>query len=171
MAREAVNPMVYSDQYPAIDPRFLFLTDGYNLRSTELNAVLGLFQLPRLESFISIRRNNFARFVKIIEAHRDKFYPIHWDSFNSNYSFPFICKTPELMKTIKKLFTEAGIEHRPLVGGNLLQQPFLKQYCFEVPKDNYNVDLINNNGFYIGNSQFVTKYHLDYLENLLDNIK
>lgn len=170
MAREAVNSVVYSDQYPDIDPRFLFVTDGYNLRSTELNAMLGLFQLPRLDSFISTRRNNFARFVKIIEAHLDKFYPIQWDPYNSNYSFPFICKTPELMKTIKKLFTEAGIEHRPLVGGNLLQQPFLKHHCFEVTKDNYNVDLINNNGFYIGNSQFVTKYHLDYLENLLDII-
>ena len=171
MAREAVNSTVYNDQNPSIDPQFLFVTDGYNLRSTEINAVLGLTQLPRLDSFISIRRNNFARFVNIVANHPDKFYPIVWDPCNSNYSFPFICKTPELMKTIKKLFTDAGIEHRPLVGGNLLQQPFLKQHYFDVPKNDYNVDLINDNGFYIGNSQFVTKHHLDYLENLLDNIK
>ena len=39
-----------------IDPRFLFVTTGFNVRPTELNAAFGLHQLPRLESFIAARR-------------------------------------------------------------------------------------------------------------------
>ena len=170
MAREAVDSTVYNMQNPDIDPQFLFVTDGYNLRSSELNAILGLSQLPRLDSVINIRRNNFSRFVEIIKLHPDKFYPIQWDPYNSNYSFPFICKSPMIMGKIKQQFIDSGIECRPIVGGNLLRQPFLKQYKFTVPKSNYTVDLINNNGFYIGNSQFITSKHLDFLENLLKSL-
>ena len=74
------------------------------------------------------------------------------------------------MQQLKQKFTAYGIEHRPIVGGNLLRQPFLKNYQFTVIKHNYNVDLINQNGFYIGNSQFVNNRHLDQLENLLNTL-
>jgi len=170
MSREALNPEIYASQYPDLDPRFLFVTDGYNLRSTELNAILGLAQLPRLDSIIQQRRRNFTRFVNIVNSHPDKFYQIYLDPLNSNYSLPFVCRTPDIMQQLKQKFTAYGIEHRPIVGGNLLRQPFLKNYQFTVIKHNYNVDLINQNGFYIGNSQFVNNRHLDQLENLLNTL-
>ena len=56
------------------------------------------------------------------------------------------------MIRLKKLFTKCGIEYRPIVSGNLLRQPFLKDYTL---KDSTNVDLLHNNGVYIGNSHFV----------------
>ena len=37
------------NEHPLIDPRFLFIVPGYNLRPTELNAAFGLHQLPRLD--------------------------------------------------------------------------------------------------------------------------
>ena len=47
---------------PWIDPRFLFVNLGYNLRPTELQAAFGLVQLGRLEEFNDRRRAN-ARFL------------------------------------------------------------------------------------------------------------
>jgi len=170
LARESGNLKKYADQYPDIHPQFLFMTDGYNFRSSDINAVIGLCQLPRLDGYIDQRRENFRKFVDIIAQHPDKFHPVQWQEGNSNFAFPFICKTPEITKKMKAAFDAYGVEHRPIVGGNLLRQPFLKGYKFGVPKKNANVDLLNDNGVYIGNSHFVTSYDMSWLEALLKNV-
>ena len=170
LARESGNLQKYAEQCPDIHPQFLFMTDGYNLRSSEINAVLGMSQLPRLDCMIEQRRKNFAKFVDIMQLHNDKFYPVHWQEGNSNFSFPFICKTPELTRKMKRVFTDNGVEHRPIVGGNLLRQPFLNGYRFGTPKKEYNVDLLNDNGVYIGNSHFVTGNDMDWLAHTLEEI-
>jgi CDP-6-deoxy-D-xylo-4-hexulose-3-dehydrase len=171
LARESGNLKKYADQYPDIHPQFLFMTDGYNLRSSEINAVLGMSQLPRLDSMIAQRRANFNSFVEIMDAHKDKFHPVYWQEGNSNFAFPFICKTPELAAKMKEVFTREGVEHRPIVGGNLLRQPFLKGHTFGTPKKEYNVDLLNDNGVYIGNSHFVTGNDMDWLARTLGEIR
>ena len=170
LARESGNLKKYADQHPEIHPQFLFMTDGYNLRSSEINAVLGMSQLPRLDSMIQQRRDNFRTFCSIMWNHQDKFHPVTWQEGNSNFAFPFICKTPELAAQMKQVFTQEGVEHRPIVGGNLLRQPFLAGHKFGTPKKQYNVDLINDNGVYIGNSHFVTGADMTWLEETLEKI-
>ena len=171
LARESGNLQKYAEQYPDIHPQFLFMTDGYNLRSSEINAVLGMSQLPRLDGMIEQRRRNFGSFVDIMDAHRDKFHPVTWQEGNSNFALPFICKTPELAKKMKEVLSANGVEHRPIVGGNLLRQPFLKGHKFGTPKKEYNVDLLNDNGVYIGNSHFVTGNDMDWLARTLGEIR
>ena len=170
LARESGNLETYSKQFSEIHPQFLFMTDGYNFRSTEINAVLGLQQLPKLDGYIRIRRENFKRFVSIIQKHSKHFYEIVYQEGNSNFCFPFLCKDKETNKKIKFLFDQYKIEHRPIVGGNLLKQPFLIDYSFSVEKAKYNVDILNDNGVYIGNNQFVNAKRLDLLEKLLSEI-
>ena len=64
------------------------------------------------------------------------------------------------MVSLKEAFDKHGIENRPIVGGNLLKQPFLKDFkgC-PLP----NADILNDNGVYIGNSQFV---NFDMIDNM-----
>lgn len=170
LARESGNLKKYADQYPDIHPQFLFMTDGYNFRSSDINAVLGLQQLPRLDQFIEKRRSNFAKFIKLISKYENLFYPVYWQEGNSNFSLPFICKDSKIVKKLKIIFDENNIEHRPIVGGNLLRQPFLKGYKFGVPRKNSNVDILNDNGVYIGNSQFIDNKHFEILEKILDSL-
>jgi CDP-6-deoxy-D-xylo-4-hexulose-3-dehydrase len=138
---------------PTIDPSFLFMTDGYNFRNTELNAVLGIEQLKRLDDNISIRRENFSYFMELLDP--ELFYIPYNDPGNSSFAFPFICKKRDDMLKLKTIFTELGVEYRPIVAGNLLLHPFLKKWknSANVP----NATILNDNGVYIGNSQFVTK--------------
>ena len=170
LARESGNLKKYADQYPEIHSQFLFMTDGYNFRNTDFNAVLGMSQLKRLDSMIEQRRRNYQDFVQIMDAHQDKFYPVYNDTGNSSFAFPFICRTPALTKQMKAVFEHSGVEHRPIVGGNLLRQPFLKGYKFGTPRKNANVDLLNDNGVYIGNSHFVTGQDMDWLARTLGEI-
>ena len=170
LARESGNLDKYKNQHPEIHPQFLFMTDGYNFRSSDLNAVLGLSQLKRLDDNIQIRRENFAKFVSIISEHADKFYQIDLQQQNSNFCFPFIAKEKETISKLKLAFDNNNVEHRPVIGGNLLRQPFLKGYDFGATKETYTADLINDHGLYIGNSQFVGDEHLNLLSNILKNL-
>lgn len=171
LARESGNLKKYSDRYPEIHSQFLFMTDGYNFRSTDFNAVLGMSQLKRLDGMIARRRQNFYDFVNIVNVHHDKFYPVYDQAGNSNFAFPFICRTPEITQQMKAVFDANGVEHRPIVGGNLLRQPFLKGYRFGTPRKNATVDLLNDNGVYIGNSHFVTGRDMDWLARTLGEIR
>ncbi len=155
MAR-LLSPRYYEEavrKHPNIDPSFLFITDGYNFRNTELNAVIGIEQLKRLDATIEMRRDNFKFFVEHLDP--DLFY-IPWDDpGNSSFAFPFVCKKREDMLRLKTLFTELGVEYRPIVSGNLLLHPFLEKWKGSV--DVPNANLLNDNGVYISNNQFVTK--------------
>lgn len=166
MARN-LSPASYEynkKMFPHIDPRFLFLTDGYNFRSTELNAVLGLEQLKRLDESIRIRRENYKYFIDTID--RDKFYVPPYDEGNSSFCFPFICKSKEDKHQLIKILDELEVETRPVVAGNLLLHPFLEKWknSVEVP----NAEKLNDNGLYIGNSQFVSK---EMIHKVFETIK
>ena len=168
-AREASKEKFnyYKDKYDSILPSFLFVTDGYNFRNTELSAVLGISQLKRLDSFIQKRKTNYKKYLNLISKYPDKFHiPEDYPGISS-FSLPFICKNLETFEILKKQFDLHKIEYRPIVGGNLLNQPFLKDYSFGYEKTNYNVDLLQEFGLYVGNSQYVGDKEFEVLEKIL----
>jgi CDP-6-deoxy-D-xylo-4-hexulose-3-dehydrase len=167
LARELPNK--YHDdlkkKYPDIDFNFLFLTDGYNLRNTEINAVLGLIQLRKLNAFIKIRNENYKKFVKICDKYKDNLILLKSKGLSS-FSLPFLFRSVGRMSNFKEYISTNGIETRPIISGNLLKQPFLKEYS---QSDNFpNADHLHSCGFYIGNNQFVNDDKLNYLNQLMD---
>ncbi len=169
LARVSDNFDIYAKVYPSIEKSFLFVTDGYNFRNTELGAVLGLSQLKRLDKFIQNRRKSYSKFVEIINSN-DNFYPVVYNKGNSCFCFPFICKNKEIKKRMIELFQDYKIEYRPVVGGNLLRQPYLKDYMIMGKTGNLTVDLIHENGVYIGNNQFVSDKDMELLAKIIGEI-
>lgn len=153
-------------KYPNIDPKFLFLTDGYNFRNTELNAVIGIEQLQRLDESIKIRKRNYDRFMLYLLKYETFFHIPTYDPYNSSFCLPFVCKTKELKTKLINIFNKLEIEYRPIVGGNLLIHPFLDKWKNSTKTPN--ADLLNDNGVYIGNSQFVT---LEMIDTAFEYIK
>ncbi len=153
-------------KYPNIDPKFLFLTDGYNFRNTELNAVIGIEQLQRLDESIKIRKRNYDRFMLYLLKYETFFHIPTYDPYNSSFCLPFVCKTKELKTKLVNIFNKLEIEYRPIVGGNLLIHPFLDKWKNSTKTPN--ADLLNDNGVYIGNSQFVT---LEMIDTAFEYIK
>lgn len=172
LARVSERFADYQKQNIEIEKSFLFVTDGYNFRNTEFGAVLGLSQLKRLDKFIENRRKTYQVFVEIMYLRNniEKFYPISYHTGNSCFCFPFICKTREIKENLIYLLNEHKIEYRPIVGGNLLRQPYLKKYSISGKTENLNVDIIHQNGIYIGNNQFVTKKDMNKLKNILEEL-
>ena len=167
MARESIYSNTYSALYPDIDPRFLFVTDGYNFRNNEIGAVLGQSQLKRLDDMILDRNDNYADYYHIMQDHQDKFYlPMFDYSRISSFCFPMISRKRETHDRLEELLQEYLVEYRPVVGGNLLKQPFLNGYDARCP----NADILHDRGLYIGNSHFVKEYHLEMLSEILGEL-
>jgi CDP-6-deoxy-D-xylo-4-hexulose-3-dehydrase len=169
LAREL--PAEYHDGirscHPDIDFRFLFLTDGYNLRNTELAAVLGLRQLARIDDTIRIRNQNYDRFLSMCREYPDALITVDTPG-RSSFVLPFLLRDATLRPVLQDRLSAAGIESRPLVSGNLLRQPFLRGYyrAGEYPV----ADFLHENAFYCGNHQFVDAARLDRLGEIMREV-
>ena len=166
MAREASPELFkkYVEENPEIDPAFLFITDGFNFRNQEMNAVLGSSQLKRLDKNIAIRKRNYERFLyNLCNWGFNDYYIPENQQGNSSFSFPIIAKDPLVTEELKQTFKKEGIEYRPIISGNLLRHPAFKRFSLCTQRENPNVCLLHENGLYVGNSQFVTKEKIDRL--------
>ena len=162
----------FKKEYPEIIPTFLFATDGYNFRNTELGAVLGLEQIKRLDKIVSKRNNNYLEYFSIIKKHSDLFYvPSCNINQMSSFALPFVCKNKTIYKKLIEQFELHKIEYRPLVAGNLLRQPFLSKYSFTYEKSLFNVDIIHELGVYVGNNHVIDGKNIKILENILKSIE
>ena len=147
---------------------------GYNMRCNELQAVLGISQLKRLDANNKKRIMNFNVFLSLLD---EKKYYIDYDiKGNSNYAFPLILKTNSIQK--RDLFERAlkknRIEFRRgnAGGGNQMRQPYLKNFVKKIDFSKYpNVEKVHNFGYYIGNSPYLRKATIIALVRILNNIK
>jgi CDP-6-deoxy-D-xylo-4-hexulose-3-dehydrase len=173
LARES-DPETYNkfkESYPDIIPTFLFVTDGYNFRNTELGAVLGLEQIKRLKNIVKIRNKNYFDFHNIINERPDLFHiPSCKLNQMSSFALPFVCKNKVVYKMLMDKFESHGIEFRPLVAGNLLKQPCLQKYRFSYKKVKYNADIIHELGLYVGNNHMVNNKNIQVLKKIIESI-
>ncbi len=165
LARESKHYDRYALENPDIIRSFLFMTDGYNFRNTDLGAYLGLIQLKRLDGMVQTRNKNYQLFHKLIKKFENKLYVPSINSRISSFAFPLICKDGANRTALMSEMEANGIEFRPIVSGNLLRQPFLKEYGGETSMKN--ADLLHDNGFYISNNHFVGIKELKLLERSL----
>ena len=71
---------------------------------------------------------------------------------------------------MREVFDAEGVEHRPVVSGNLLKQPFLKGYSLDTKKKIANIDIVHDQGVYIGNNHFVTIEDMKFLQDVVGKI-
>lgn len=171
MAREAMPEKYeqYKQEYPDIHPMFMFITDGYNFRSMELNAVLGSSQLKRLDANNAERRKNFDRFINIVSKYPSHFISNYQVEGNTSFCLPFICTTPIIKQELEKRFNQFNIETRPLCSGNLLRQPFLRREE-GMPEANKftNAEYLHEHGFFIGNNHMISESDFAMLSLLIE---
>ena len=162
----------YHNDHPDLNQDFIFIGPAHNFRSTEINAVLGLCQLPKLDSNNKIRVNNFKYFVENLNS--EKFYTDFEMDGQSNYAFIVIMKEADfkLRDKIENIMNENGIEFRRGLsgGGNQLRQPFFKNKLkeHELYENFSNVEHVHNFSWYIGNYPTLEIEKIDNLLGLLN---
>jgi len=157
---------------PDLNPDFIFLHPAHNFRSTELNAVIGLSQIKKLDSNNIHRVNNFKYFMERLDSNK-----YHTDielEGQCNYAFIVVLKENSFEKrnNVESTLKEKGIEFRRGLsgGGNQLRQPYFKKN-YNINYDNFkNVDHIHNFSWYIGNYPTLEQEKINTLINILNNI-
>ena len=143
------------------DAFYTFYYPGFNLRSTDLQAYIGLGQLEKLDEIIEKREKNYKRFFS--EIKNDFWSPNMVGSLTSNFCVPII--HPNKENIIKKL-VDKGIECRPLVCGSMGRQPFYVDRFGVKPLKN--CDLVDNLGIYVPNNHSLTDDELDLIINTIN---
>lgn len=128
---------------------FVFYEPGFNLRSTDLNAYLGLGQLEKLDRVASRRHENHLLYQKYLGEH---FYTQRWEDPEatiSSISFGVVAKNSGERRTIVRALAENGIETRIFSAGNLGLHPF---WFNRYGKASFPIaDRIHHAGFFLPN--------------------
>jgi CDP-6-deoxy-D-xylo-4-hexulose-3-dehydrase len=176
MVREASNNLTqkkYIEENPDLNPDFIFAFPAYNMRNTEIGAVIGRNQLKRLDKNNNKRKTQFEIFLNNLDPTK---YRNDFDMEGScNYAFSLIIKKPslEFRDRVEKTLREAGVEFRrgSSGGGNQLRQPYLKAIVPEKAWENYpNAEHIHFYGYYIGNYPNIPEQKILSLCELLNKV-
>ena len=157
MVREATNEQLkldYAQDKNQLNPEFIFAYQAYNVRNTEIGAILGRNQLKRLDEIIQKRTDNLHIFLENLDEKR--FRMDFATEGSSNYAFNFVLNSPDfdLRDRLEKVMREAGIEFRrgSAGGGNQLRQPYLSEYIEDESWKNFpETEHIHHFCWYVGN--------------------
>jgi len=148
-----------------LDPRFTHEIIGYNFKTMEFQAALGLTQMEKIDWIIERRREIVKYLNEGLEKYSSLIQLPKYDENVSYMAYPIVIKSPE--KTSRKKITmeleRRGIESRPLFGCIPTQQPayhYLRhKYEGKLPI----AEFVGSNGFYIGCHQYLTQEDLDFV--------
>ena len=138
-----------------LDKRFIFYNSGYNLRSTDIAASIGLSQFKDLDKFIKSRNLNRLKIIDEIKKNKkvkNNFFFLKENKFvnASWFGLPIIISKQFDRKKIIKNLEINGVETRPIISGNFLKQPSIKKYKIKNVNKMLNADYVNDKGFFIG---------------------
>ena len=175
MVREATNEKLkfdYAQDKNQLNPDFIFAFQAYNVRNTEIGAILGRNQLKRLDEIIQKRTDNLHIFLDNLDGNR--FRMGFATEGSSNYAFNFVLNSPdfELRDKLEKVMREAGIEFRrgSAGGGNQLRQPYLSEYIEDESWKNFpETEHIHHFCWYVGNYPTLEEEKIITLCNILNS--
>lgn len=152
--RNRTDREMIAKQYSNIDERFLFYNIGFNLRPTEIQGAFGIHQLSRLEEFIEARRNNAEYFNEELEQFSDYLFLQQERPQTRHvwFGYPITVKqdAPFTSKQLVSFLESKGIETRPIMSGNMVEQPVLMLFNHKISGNLKNAKKIMNNSFFIG---------------------
>jgi CDP-6-deoxy-D-xylo-4-hexulose-3-dehydrase len=155
-----------------IDPRYMFLNWGFNVRPTELQAGFGLVQLGRQPAFHDQRRKNAVYFENYLQQYDDilRLMQVNPDAECSWFNLPIILSSdcPFRKKDFLNYLESQGVESRPIVAGNLARQPVCKLFPELKGVDLPGADAVHERGFYIGLHPLDARQNLDRLIEIFE---
>jgi CDP-4-dehydro-6-deoxyglucose reductase, E1 len=145
--------LVESHEVDDFHTPFVFYEPGFNLRSTDLNAFIGLGQLQKLDHMAARRHANHHRYLDLLA---DRFYVQRTPAASqvSSISFGLLADDRNHRRVIVKALAERGVETRLFSAGNLGLHPFwIKRYG----KTSFPMaDRIHHSGFFLPNHPALT---------------
>lgn len=141
---------------PDVDPRFLFVNAGYNLRPMEVQGDFGICQLARLHDMNAARNANRDRIVHALQSHprwRKQFRFVEPGPAvePSWFGLSLLIADDRDRRAFLDALTARGVENRPIICGNFTRQPAWRRLGYPIdPASLPGAELIHERGFFIG---------------------
>jgi CDP-6-deoxy-D-xylo-4-hexulose-3-dehydrase len=142
---------------------YTFYYPGFNIRSTDLQAFLGINQIDRLDEIISNRNKNYLLYNDNLN---NTFWKINppTNSYISNFSYPII--HPNIDNMISEL-VENKIECRPLICGSINEHPFWYE---RYKKENLKFSsIVHKHGLYLPNNHQMEEDEIFKIAKIINN--
>jgi len=158
---------------------FNFINSGFNLRPTDIAAAIGINQLKKLNYFKKIRFRNRKKIITTLKKSKNwknqfTFIDAIKNIEPSWFGLPILINNKFLHKKFFFLdyLNRNGIETRPIISGNFLNQPSIKLYNLNPKRTLFKgAQEVEDRGFFIGiHVEKITERELILLEKFLLNI-
>jgi CDP-6-deoxy-D-xylo-4-hexulose-3-dehydrase len=149
------------------DHKYTYSHLGYNLKSGDIQAAIGLAQLERLNGFVDRRRSNWRYLYSHLKSLEEFLILPKPTKYSDPSWFGFALTvrkgSPYSRNDIVKFLNENKIGTRLLFGGNLLKQPAFMGTPRRVVGDLCNSDVVMNDTFWIGVWPGLSEKMLEYV--------
>jgi CDP-6-deoxy-D-xylo-4-hexulose-3-dehydrase len=156
------------------DHKYTYSHLGYNLKSGDIQAAIGLAQLDRLATFVDLRRRNWNYLNEGLKDLQEFFeLPLATDNSDPSwfgYAITVKSDSPISRNSLVARLNEKKIGTRLLFGGNLLRQPAFAGTPRRVVGDLKNTDIVMTNTFWIGVWPGLTLEMIDYMIEQLHEV-
>jgi CDP-6-deoxy-D-xylo-4-hexulose-3-dehydrase len=158
---------------PGYDHKYVFSHVGFNFKITDMQAAIGLAQLPRTDGFHARRRENFARIDAVLREHEDKLVlPRALPGADPSwFGYPFTLRegTSEQRRALQVHLAERQIDSRLALGGNLTRQPGYLGLDHRIVGPLENADRLTEACVWIGTYPGLSDAMVDYVaESVVD---
>ena len=145
-------------KFKKINKNFFFINSGFNFRPTDIQAAIGLSQFKSLNNFIKIRKINRNKIIQKITTDKKWDNQVRFVEKSDNVeaswfglAMLFNKKFKHKKKLILNKLDKLGIENRPIISGNFLQQPALRKYNISQKSKNFpNANHVHEYGLFVG---------------------
>jgi CDP-6-deoxy-D-xylo-4-hexulose-3-dehydrase len=144
------------------DSLYTFYLPGFNVRSTDLQAFIGLRAIDKLDKYSQIRNINFKQYKKTIKYNKINIVEQN-ECFISNFAYPII---DENRNEIVNRLLNNNIEIRPLIAGDMSKKPMWTKTYGKVSLPN--CEIVDKYGFYIPNHQDLTFKNIENIISLIN---
>tara|TARA_B100000927_G_scaffold162433_1_gene130847 strand:- start:787 stop:1329 length:543 start_codon:yes stop_codon:yes gene_type:complete len=149
------------------DGLYNFYLPGMNVRSTDLQAFIGLRAIDKLDDYSNKRRKNFEVYKNKIKSSLIQIGEREGD-FVSSFAIPFVHKRRD--DIVRDLMGE-NIEVRPLIAGNMASKPMWygrQRKLGRVDGNLENCELLDKFGFYVPNHQDLSESDIEKIMNIIN---
>jgi len=169
--RDLQDKEKYASANKGIDPRFLFVTSGYNFRPTEIQGAFGIHQIKKLDGFIDLRRKNAAYWTKKLSLYSDLLILPQEQPGTKHVYFGYpLTVRPDAPFTKEQLVDHLEtklVETRPVMAGNMAEQPVMKNLPHRVSGNLTNSKMIMRQSFFFGNHTGIGEEEREYIADAI----
>jgi CDP-6-deoxy-D-xylo-4-hexulose-3-dehydrase len=161
--KETYDDMMLKNGVDDFHSPFTFFIPGYNLRSTDLQAFLGIRQIKKAAWASENRNKNHVLYAEKLRGYVE--FQEWGDSYPVSISFGAIADNTDHRREIVNRLVDNGIETRIFSAGNLGRHPFWTNLYDEF--EDRQSDKIHSRGFFVPNYPELTEEEIDFICNVI----